>query len=68
MSETKLALTEGERVHLLGLLYANGRDGSYYGNPTQYWNRHKRLLEKLGSLPHDTPDQPNGTRNGLEAS
>jgi hypothetical protein len=42
-----ITLTKGEAEHLRGLLYANAREGSYYGNADQYWNRHRHLLDKL---------------------
>lgn len=43
-------LTKGKIHHLLGLLEDNEREGLYYGNKAQYWNRHRELKEELKLL------------------
>lgn len=44
----KRTFTIGEINHLLNLLLDNEREQWYYGNKEQYWERHKRILEKIG--------------------
>lgn len=36
-----------ELDHVLTLLRDASQDGSYYGNPKQYWQRHERIWQKL---------------------
>ncbi len=43
-------LTKGKIHHLLGLLETNEREGWYFGNKEQYWNRHRELEAELQLL------------------
>lgn len=49
MSQKKhtIQLTEVEIDHLLTLLWKSAADGSYYGNPKDYWTRAERLTKSL---------------------
>ena len=42
-----LNLSDVEIEHLLRLLRDNSREGSYYGNPTQYFTRARRIESEL---------------------
>jgi len=47
MREIKINLTMPEWNHLWNLLVRNAEDGIYSGIREQYWNRHRRLVNKL---------------------
>ena len=49
MSQKKhtIQLTEVEIDHLLTLLWKSAADGSYYGNPKNYWTRAGSLTKRL---------------------
>ena len=53
MSQKKyiVELTQPEIDHLFHLLSDNNSEGTYYGPKDQYWERHKRLMEKLAHAP-----------------
>ena len=52
----KIELTQGEVNHLMGLIEDNEREGCYWGNKEQHWNRSERLKNKL--IPSNETDHP----------
>ena len=46
-SHPLITLTRGELDHVLTVLKDNEREGWYFGNREQYWQRHQRIVQKI---------------------
>lgn len=53
MKTKTIVLTIPEVRHLLTLLADAAERGDYYGNRTQYWRRHQRIVDKVAHALED---------------
>jgi len=50
MKEKTIKLTIPEIDHIFNLIKGNEEEGCYYGNRNQYWDRSKRIKQKLDGI------------------